>query len=49
MQYFEVTLLSRPKEILMMKCVGKSWRGEVLVLCLSFVYSIAMDRLDLIL
>jgi hypothetical protein len=49
MQYFEVTFLCRPKEILMMKCVGESWRGEVLVLCLSFVYSIAMNRPDLIL
>jgi hypothetical protein len=49
MPYFEVTLLCRPKENLMMKCVGKSWRGEILVFSLSFVYSIAMDWLDLIL
>jgi len=34
MQYFEVALLCRLGEILIMKCVGKSWRGEVLVLYL---------------
>ncbi len=33
----------------MMKCMGKSLRGEILVLCISFVYSISMVWPDLIL